>query len=144
MLETIYNFDLHWFFWFNQWALAKPWLDTLIVFFADTFMYVIVAALLLFGVFSLLPMFPRARTRLVRNWEMIFAALLAGGVARFGVVQVIRIFWHRPRPFDVLLNLHQLLAHDPGASFPSGHAAQVNGGPLIIRKPTGSKFPGFP
>jgi undecaprenyl-diphosphatase len=42
-------------------------------------------------------------------------------IARFGVTELIRYFYHRPRPFLVEQPIHQLLT-DPSWSFPSGHA----------------------
>jgi undecaprenyl-diphosphatase len=42
-------------------------------------------------------------------------------VARLGVVELIRLFYHQPRPF-VIHNVHQLFP-ESGYSFPSGHSA---------------------
>lgn len=53
---------------------------------------------------------------------MLWAAFLAGGMARLIFVPVIRFFYHRPRPFLVLQEVHQLL-RDSAYSFPSGHAS---------------------
>lgn len=57
-----------------------------------------------------------------RNLVMIWWALIATAVARFGIVELIRFFYNRPRPFEVL-DIIQLVRYDPGHSFPSGHAA---------------------
>ena len=38
------------------------------------------------------------------------------------IIQTIHFFYNRPRPFEVMNILRQLLSHDMGASFPSGHA----------------------
>lgn len=122
MFINIQQFDIVVFHWLNGWAFWKPWLDGVIVFRASYLGYFVVVALFLFGLFSFLPMFPRAVRARRKNWEMIFVALLAGGIARLGIVELIRLFWHRLRPFEVLQNVHQLLWHDHEASFPSGHA----------------------
>ena len=67
-------------------------MDTLIIFRATFLGYWIVLALLLFGMISFIPVFPRARARLRKNWEMIFLALGTATVARFGIVELIG-FW---------------------------------------------------
>lgn len=54
---------------------------------------------------------------------MIFVALVTGLVARFGITELIRAFYNRPRPFEILSDLKQLVFHDGGGAFPSGHAA---------------------
>jgi len=123
------NFDLQIFQWLNSWALWRPWMDTLIIFRATFLGYWIVLALLLFGMISFIPVFPRARARLRKNWEMIFLALGTATVARFGIVELIRFWYDRARPFEVLSNVHQLISpggfiskFHGGGSFPSGHA----------------------
>lgn len=57
-----------------------------------------------------------------KNWKVIFQAFFAAIIARFGIVEIIRWLWERPRPF-VENNVNLLLEHSGSASFPSGHAA---------------------
>ena len=54
---------------------------------------------------------------------MVFEALAASLISRFVFTEIIRYFYNRPRPFEILSNIYQLLEHSPGGSFPSGHAA---------------------
>ena len=49
-------------------------------------------------------------------------AILATLLSRGLIVETIRFFYLRPRPF-VVLEFVPLISHDPASSFPSGHAA---------------------
>lgn len=107
------RFDISLFYFFNNFAGQSAWGDALIVFFASYFAYVLILVFLAWVAFS-------AYSR--REKIEIFAvAALSSLIARFGVVEFIRLFIHRPRPFSAL-PVHQLLT-DPAWSFPSGHAA---------------------
>ena len=88
--------------------LAGRWayLDGLGVFLAEYLAYALIA--LLFFLFW-------------RNKRVIFQSLLAGIFARFFIIELIRLFWQRPRPF-VENEVNLLLEHQE-ASFPSGHAS---------------------
>ena len=106
--------------WANSWVFQKEWWDALIVFRVDWLPYWMVAGLLAFGLLAFLPKFQGSFRR---NWEMVFTAFAAGLVARFGVAELIRAFYDRPRPFEALSNIQQLVSHESGGSFPSGHAS---------------------
>ena len=43
------------------------------------------------------------------------------------MTEIIRFFYNRPRPFEVLENVVKLTDHTTGSSFPSGHAAVIFG-----------------
>lgn len=116
----LYQYDLALLRWANSWVFWKPWADTLTVFRVEWLPWWVVAGLLAFGALAFLPRFSRFRRK---NWEMVFAALSAGLIARFGVTELIRAFYNRPRPFEILADLKQLVFHDGGGAFPSGHAA---------------------
>ncbi|MDP2864141.1 MAG: phosphatase PAP2 family protein [bacterium] len=102
--------DLFIFQQINQLALRWLWLDTLAIFFAQYFEYILILCLLLF----LLKNFKK-------YWPMIIQAFGAAILARLFIVNFIRWLWPRPRPF-VENNVNLLLSHNT-ASFPSGHAA---------------------
>lgn len=89
--------------------LAGRWicLDALGIFFAKYFGYLLVVSV--FIIFW-------------RKWKIILQAFSAAVLARFGVVELIRWFWEKPRPF-VENNVNLLLERTDAASFPSGHAA---------------------
>ena len=55
--------------------------------------------------------------------RMVIIALSAGILSRFVFTEAIRFFYNRPRPFEVLNDIYQLVVHSGGGSFPSGHAA---------------------
>ena len=54
---------------------------------------------------------------------MVAEVFFAGFLTRFVFTEVIRFFYNRPRPFEVLENINQLVTHSSGGSFPSGHVA---------------------
>ncbi len=116
----IYNFDVTVFRWLNSWAFWREWADAAIIFRAVFLGWWVLAGLLVFGVLALLPRF---RHLLRKNWEMIGVTLAGALVARFGIVELIRAFYNRPRPFEVIEGINQIFSHAPGGSFPSGHAA---------------------
>jgi len=58
-----------------------------------------------------------------REFLMIAHTFAAAVLARFVFAEIIRFFYDRPRPFEVLDNVYQLVQHSMGGSFPSGHAA---------------------
>ena len=113
------------FQWLNSWAFWRSWMDTLIVLGVAFLGYLMLAALFAFGMATLAPfsaIFPSFRPFRRKNWEMVFTALASALVARFGVAELIRFFYDRPRPFEALSGVHQLIFRDGGGSFPSGHA----------------------
>ncbi len=82
-------------------------LDLILVFFAKQMPYLVVLLPFLFF-----------KSRLA----IPFLGLLAGGIARFGLVDLIRSLFFRERPF-IIEGIVPLFDHAPTASFPSGHAA---------------------
>lgn len=120
MIELIPQVDAAVLHLANSWTFQKQWWDVLIIFRMDWLPYWVGVGLLAFGLLAFLPKF---RGSFRRNWEMIFTALAAGLVARFGIVELIRALYDRPRPFEVLSDIQQLVSHEGGGSFPSGHAA---------------------
>ncbi|PIS40247.1 MAG: hypothetical protein COT32_00660 [Candidatus Nealsonbacteria bacterium CG08_land_8_20_14_0_20_36_22] len=103
--------DLYLFQLINQFAGKWFWLDSLGVFFAKYFEYVLVFCLILF-------LFLNFKKR----WRIIVQALLSAVLARLVIVNFIRCLWQRPRPF-IENNINLLLDYPNKASFPSGHAA---------------------
>ncbi len=95
----------------NGLVFRSDLLDFIFIFSAKYLGYFLIASVFLFclknlGKYKLLPVY----------------ALLAGFFARYGVVEIIRIFFHRDRPFmrDVV---SVMIDHAPTSSFPSGHSA---------------------
>lgn len=57
-----------------------------------------------------------------KNLAMVWWALVSAAVAKVIIAELIRFFYNRPRPFEVL-DIIQLVSHSPTQSFPSGHAS---------------------
>lgn len=83
-----------------------------IFFFGSMFQYLVVGTLLAWIIFD--------RRREIRR--MLFGAMATAFLSRLVLAEIIRVIWHRPRPF-VAENFIPLIPHDASASFPSGHAA---------------------
>jgi len=107
------NLDLKIFYFFNNLVGHSHFFDMLVVFLADYFQYILILIFLLILFFS-------KRTK--KEKIIIFLVVVASvAVARLGVTELIRFFWHRPRPF-LVYPVSQLLFNGQ-YSFPSGHAA---------------------
>lgn len=119
-VNSISNLDLQAFRWLNSWVDFSDFIDWTIVFRAQYLGYVVFFALLVFLGVTATARFCEYRKK---NLEMVFFALMSGLIARFGATELIRFFYDRPRPFEVLDEINQLLNHSNGGSFPSGHAA---------------------
>jgi undecaprenyl-diphosphatase len=102
-------FDLQLFTLFHSLAGQSPWLDGVIVFCASHLPYLVV--IVFFGLVFL------TRDKL----SLLFVGLGSAVIARFVVVELIRLFYHRIRPFDEL-SITPLFTSD-NWSFPSGHAS---------------------
>ena len=105
--------DLKIFFWLNNFAGQNRLFDWLFVFFAHYLAYMLVLVFIIFLCLS-----RRERTRRI-YWCVTAAA--AALVARLGLTELIRLVYHRPRPF-ITYSVHQLIP-ESGWSFPSGHAS---------------------
>src|SRR3989344_1196680 len=112
--------DLSIFYFFNNFAFRSHALDALILFFAVFLGYWIVAGVVACSAATILPRYSRFRRK---NIEIAIVSLASAFIARFGVTELIRFFYSRPRPFEALADIHQLLFREGGGSFPSGHAA---------------------
>lgn len=88
-------------------------LDWIGVFFARSAIYLIIAAAVI-----LIFLEKRWRYRLYRGLLLILSFLIARGL----VVEVIRFFYHRPRPY-LALGFKPIISPEISYSFPSGHAA---------------------
>lgn len=117
---NLFELDVAVFRWLNSWAGISPFFDWGIIFRATYLWYVVVSAIIGFGIAGFLPRFRVARARNIRLAAYATAAAL---VARYFFTEIIRFFTNRPRPFEVLPDAIQLIPHAGGGSFPSGHTA---------------------
>jgi len=106
------SFDLSIFSILHSLTGKSALLDFLIVFFAEYLPYLFLVVLLVF-----LYKIPRFRKRV---YTFIFFAL-SGLVAKGVIVEVVRLFWDRSRPFRALDIVPLVIHHSP--AFPSGHAS---------------------
>lgn len=108
------NIDLVIFRWANSWAGINSFYDWAIIFRAEYLAWIVGIGILAFLVFG--------KDKKCELWMLIhaFASAIA---ARFVFTEIIRYFYNRSRPFEVLSNVHQLISHETGGSFPSGHTA---------------------
>ncbi len=116
----IYSFDLMVFRYLNSWAGISPFFDWAIRFRAVYLLWAMIAAALLFVLVPLIPKYHRWQKQ---NMRMVMLVLFSALVARFAVTELIRLAYPRPRPFEVLTDVTQLVPHAGGSAFPSGHAA---------------------
>lgn len=105
--------DTQLFLLLNNLAGQSLLFDKVVVFLASYLAYILIAlflALLLISHYS-------RREKL----QILLVAGVSTIIARFGITELIRFFYHRPRPFADL-TVNQLLTSNEW-SFPSGHAA---------------------
>ena len=104
--------DTQLFFLLNNLAGLSTLSDFVIVFLASYLAYILIAIFLLF----LLVIEHSNREKI----QFFLITVTSAIVARFGITEFVRFFYHRPRPF-ITLHVHQLLT-ETSWSFPSGHA----------------------
>ncbi len=85
-------------------------MDSLAIFFAEYFIYFLVAGAILF--FFLIKGKNRLKYLILSGFSVI--------LSRIAITELIRLIWHRPRPF-LIHRVNQLLEHGAEGSFPSGH-----------------------
>jgi undecaprenyl-diphosphatase len=107
----IMSLDISLFSALNGMIGKSPVRDGVILFFAKYYIFILIATIVVLAI--------RAYKK-DRMLSLQFAAALASAViARLGVAELIRFFYHRPRPFVALGASH--LFTDSAFSFPSGH-----------------------
>ncbi len=106
-------FDFKIFYFFNNLAEQSRIFDALVIFLAGYFQYLLIAIFLLLLFFS-----GYAKPEKLRLFWVTVISIM---VARLGATELIRFFYHRPRPF-VTHQVHQLISENEW-SFPSGHSA---------------------
>lgn len=104
--------DLSLFYALHSLAGLSIWGDALIVFFARWYFY-IVLAVFVYAAWQ-------GYRGIASNLYNYAVALIAALIARFGVAEIIRYFYHHDRPYVAIAGLPHLLT-DNAYSFPSGH-----------------------
>lgn len=107
------------FYKLNGLAGISGWTDKIISFFAGSLVYFMAGAVLLIFLVSFYPKFRKFRRK---NFELAVLTGVSAILGRFGLAELIRLFYNRPRPFEYLKGVQKLIDHVAGGSFPSGHA----------------------
>lgn len=97
----------------NSFTGSHLWADNLVVFCAEYLPWLVLTAFLVW--------IGHSHTIKEQRLRVFFSGVIATIVARFGVMELIRIFYERPRPF-LSHELNPLFTINEW-SFPSGHAA---------------------
>lgn len=105
--------DIDIFYFFNNLAGQSRIFDALVVFLAGYFQYLLIVIFLIFLFFSGIAK--------PEKFRLFWITVVSTIIARFGATELIRFFYHRPRPFAAY-QARQLLSEN-GWSFPSGHSA---------------------
>lgn len=105
--------DFKIFYFFNNLTGKSAVFDTTIIFFADYLQYALAAIFILF-----LYLENRSNRQKFQIFLIVAISML---IARFGVTNLIRFLYPRPRPF-VVYQVNQLIPEGING-FPSGHAA---------------------
>lgn len=101
------------FRYINSFAGQYNWLDILIIFFADYFIFILALGALF------LALYHKSEKQVIRNLSFIFIS----GILAWLLVQIIKYSYFSPRPFLALDGVTQLIEHGANDSFPSGHTA---------------------
>lgn len=109
---SIMQIDRDLFFLLHRWAEASDAARNLVIFFAAYFQYVLVALFLLFLLIGRMPRQEKV--------SCFFVVGISAVIARLGVTELIRFFYHRPRPF--LVYGTDPFITENAWSFPSGHS----------------------
>ncbi len=105
--------DIKLFYFFNNLAGKSQLFDAFIVFLASYLQYFLGVIFFLFLYFS-----AYLKKKKVHIFLMTIISII---IARLGITEIIRFFYHRPRPF-IIYKVYQLFSENDW-SFPSGHSA---------------------
>ena len=107
--------DVKLLYFLNSFAAKSAFFDSLVIFLASYFQLFVIAAFLFLLYFS-------AYSKR-EKFYIFWATFISVVTARFIITEIIRFFYHRPRPF-LAHDLDQLIyKYVNTGSFPSGHAA---------------------
>jgi undecaprenyl-diphosphatase len=103
--------DIYFFKLINGLANNSKFLDSVGIFFADYFPYILGAILVLLFIWK-------------KNRLMVISVAISVFLSRLVIAEIIKIIFHRSRPYVVLDTAKKLITENTDfKSFPSGHAA---------------------
>ena len=109
------------FYFFYNLAHRSELLDKVIVFFADTFPYIVIFLAFLFLIFhhDVLPS-KNPLKEFIKKWKEILLVFFSG-ITAWVLAYLLKYLFHTASPFDLFFNVHSLFP-ETGYAFPSGHA----------------------
>ncbi|MBU3964258.1 phosphatase PAP2 family protein [Patescibacteria group bacterium] len=107
------SLDLNIFFFLNGLTDKSRVFDIIVIFFAQYIQYFLVVLFFIFLFYCL-----KNKQEKIRAFLTTIVSII---VSRVCITGLIRLFYHRPRPF-IFNSIHQLIFSN-GYSFPSGHSA---------------------
>jgi len=96
------------FFFFYNLAHQSQIFDKIVIFFADTFPYIVILLAVIYLFFY------------KKNWKDFFIVFISSGFAWF-LAYVLKFLFHTGRPFDIFPKVISLFP-ETSYAFPSGHA----------------------
>ena len=105
------SINQYFFQFLNNLAGRSGIFDAIVAFLGSWFSWLVIAAAVVLIVTS-------RESKKIRTIFFVFAGPVLGEFVAF----LTRSFYNRPRPFETLSLLHQLIPHEGGGSFPSSHA----------------------
>lgn len=102
----------------NSWTVSSVAVEAVVKFLASGFIYLFLVLLILWTILVF-----RRKEEFNRRFKIAAGAIFSGLLARLVLVEIIRFFYNRPRPFEIVEGLKQVMEHAAGGSFPSGHAS---------------------
>ncbi|MEK7060181.1 MAG: phosphatase PAP2 family protein [Patescibacteria group bacterium] len=96
------------FFTFYNLAHQSAFLDKVIIFFADTFPYIVILLAVIYLFFY------------KKSWKDFFIIFISSSLAWF-ISYILKILFHTLRPFEMFPTVVSLIS-ETGYAFPSGHA----------------------
>ena len=113
MVQFFTNIDVRAFFALNSLSGQSPFFNSIIVFFAEYLAFILPVVF----IFLLYRQTSHIREKIWIFCIVFFSAI----ITKFGVAELIHIFYQRPRPF-LTYNIFPLFSENT-YSFPSGHAS---------------------
>ncbi|MFC0189504.1 phosphatase PAP2 family protein [Fictibacillus aquaticus] len=108
----LFDLDNKWLLFINKQVQQYPWIDQLMIFFAEYVQYAFVLLILFLWLLN------KSHFRVIA-----FQAMLAFTLA-YSINRIIELFFFRDRPF-ITQEIFQLVDHSANSSFPSDHATSA-------------------
>ncbi len=118
--------NLSLFYFLYSFSFKYQWLDTIIWFFGEPFIYITFAIVAVFLIFHYRIFHVKNTDKLLRHWGHPIVLILFSTASSFVISKVVKILVHTPRPFIEFSNVYPLFS-ETGFAFPSSHAATLAG-----------------